>query len=227
MAEIDGPRIEPKSRNARQLVVLLHGYGATGNDAIDIGRTWQDRLPDTAFVSPHAPEPSAQVPFGRQWFGRSSDPYERWNGATAARPALDGFLDSELTRWNLPPSALALVGFSQGAVMALHVALRRAVTPLAVVGYSGMLVVPNDGPMENIAPEITARPPVLLVHGDSDAMIPLPVVFRSAERLAALDVPVEWHILSGVGHGINAEGLDRGSAFLAKQFASRADAPPH
>ena len=142
-------------------------------------------------------------------FSRSSDPDERWRGAWNAQPGLaNAFLDSELARWNLPANALALVGFSQGAVMALHVALRRRVMPAAVVGYSGMLL-PNDGPPEQVAHDVIARPPFLLVHGDSDPMIPVETLFRSAERLAALHVPVEWHILSGIGHSIDARSACR------------------
>jgi phospholipase/carboxylesterase len=134
-AELDGPRLEPRSGPARQLVVFLHGYGADGNDLIDIGRAWQGLLPQAAFVSPHASEPCGQAPVGRQWFALTfRDPNERWVGANKAAPTLAAFLDAELKRRNLPPSALALVGFSQGTMMALHVGLRRATPPNAIVG---------------------------------------------------------------------------------------------
>jgi phospholipase/carboxylesterase len=222
MAELDGPRLEPRSRNARQLIVFLHGYGADGNDLIDIGRAWQQILPDAAFVSPHAPEPCAQAPVGRQWFSLTfRDPDERWRGVNKIGPALDRFLDAELARRNLPPSALALVGFSQGTMMALHVGLRRKVRLAAIVGYSGMLVVPNDGPPESIAGEVSTRPPVLLVHGDRDELIPVQALFLAAQGLAALEVPVEWHISAGIGHGIDGEGLRHGGEFLARRFAAR------
>ena len=126
-AQLDGPRLEPRGGAARRLVVFLHGYGADGNDLIEIGRAWQPLLPDTAFVSPHAPEPCAGAPMGRQWFALTfRDPDERWRGVNAAAPILNQFLDAELARRKLPPSALALVGFSQGTMMALHVGLRRA-----------------------------------------------------------------------------------------------------
>src|SRR5215470_15878699 len=109
MAELDGPRLEPKSRNARQLVVFLHGYGADGNDLIDIGRAWQQMLPEAAFVSPHAPRPCGQAPMGREWFPLTfRDPNERWTGVNAAGPALDRFLDVELARNNLPAIATTL-----------------------------------------------------------------------------------------------------------------------
>ena len=173
MAELDGPRLEPRRGPARQLVVFLHGYGADGNDLIDIGRAWQQILPDAAFVSPHAPEPCAQAPVGRQWFALTfRDPDERWTGVNKAAPTVERFLDAELARRSLPPSALALVGFSQGTMMSLHVGLRRPIAPAAIVGYSGMLVLPKDGPAQSVAHEIKSRPPVLLAHGDQDELIP-------------------------------------------------------
>jgi phospholipase/carboxylesterase len=103
-------------------------------------------------------------------------------------------------------------------MMALHVGLRRAVAPAAIVGYSGMLVVPNDGPAESVAKEVKVRPPVLLVHGDSDDLIPAQALFMSAQGLAKLEVPVEWHLSAGIGHGIDPEGLRHGGEFLARRF---------
>ena len=162
-AELDGPRLAPKSGAAQQLVVFLHGYGADGNDLIEIGRAWQQYLPQAAFVSPHAPEPCSQAPVGRQWFPLTfRDPNERWVGVNKAAPVLERFLDAELERHKLPASALALVGFSQGTMMALHVGLRRAKAPAAIVGYSGLLVLPPDVDAEAFAAEIKSRPPVLL-----------------------------------------------------------------
>jgi phospholipase/carboxylesterase len=221
MAELDGPRLEPRSGQARQLVVFLHGYGADGNDLIEIGRAWQGLLPDAAFVSPHAPRPCGQAPMGREWFPLTfRDTNERWVGVNAAAPVLNDFLDAELTRRNLPPSALALVGFSQGTMMSLHVGLRRAVAPAAIVGYSGMLVMPEvEAEMEQFAAEIRSRPPVLLVHGDSDDLIPVQALFHAAQGLSALDVPVEFHVSVGIGHGIDQEGLRHGGEFLARRFA--------
>jgi phospholipase/carboxylesterase len=222
MADIDGPRLEPRSGQAKQLVVFLHGYGADGNDLIDIGRAWAALLPDAAFASPHAPHPCGQAPSGREWFPLTMrEPDERWVGVQAAAPILESFLDAELKRRNLPPSALALVGFSQGTMMALHVGLRRAVPPKAIVGYSGMLVVPEDVDPDRFAAEIKSRPPVLLVHGDQDQFIPVQALMHAAQGLASLEVPVEWHISPGVGHGIDPEGLRHGGEFLAKQFVRR------
>ncbi len=218
-AELDGPRLEPRSGQARRLVVFLHGYGADGNDLIEIGRAWQPLLPDAAFVSPHAPEPCGQAPVGRQWFPLTfRDPDERWRGVNEAAPILEKFLDNELARRNLPASALALVGFSQGTMMALHVGLRRAAQPAAIVGYSGMLVLPNNAAPEAVAAEIRARPPVLLIHGDQDDLIPVQALFHAAQALAALGIPAEWHMSHGIGHGIDGDGLRHGGEFLARRF---------
>jgi phospholipase/carboxylesterase len=220
-AELDGPRVEPQSGPARALVVFLHGYGADGNDLIDIGRAWQGLLPQTAFVSPHAPEPCGQAPVGRQWFALTfRDPDERWLGCLKAAPLLDSFLDAELKRRNLPSSALALVGFSQGTMMALHVGLRRATAPFAIVGYSGLLVTPSDATIDKVASEIRSRPPVLLIHGDRDELIPAQALFQSANGLGALGVSVEWHLSRGIGHGIDEEGLRQGGEFLARRLAA-------
>lgn len=222
-AELDGPRIEPRSRGpARQLVVFLHGYGADGNDLIEIGRMWQDLLPHAAFVSPHAPNPCGQAPMGREWFPLTfREANERWTGVNAAGPLLDRFLDKELQRRNLPPTALALVGFSQGTMMALHVGLRRAVAPAAIVGYSGIFVMPDGAAPDSVKAEIRVRPPILLLHGSEDELIPAQALFLAVRDLAALAIPVEWHISHGMGHGIDPEGLRQGGEFLARRFGGR------
>jgi phospholipase/carboxylesterase len=221
-AELDGPRIAPRSGTAKQLVVFLHGYGADGNDLIELGRIWQPLLPDATFVSPDAPEPCAEAPIGRQWFGLTRrDPNERWKGVQQAAPVLNGFLDAELARHSLAPSQLALVGFSQGTMMALHVGLRRKTAPVAIVGYSGLLAAPNQTDVAAMAHEVISRPPVLLIHGDSDPLIPPQALPMSASALRTLGLTVETHISAGVGHGIGEDGLRLGVEFLARAFAQR------
>ena len=221
--ELTGPRLAPRSRGpARQLVVFLHGYGADGNDLIELGRAWQNLLPDAAFVSPHAPEPCAQSPMGRQWFSLTfREKNERWIGVNKAAQALQHFIGEELKRNNLPGSALALVGFSQGSMMALHVGLRRAERPAAIVGYSGLFVLPDGAKPEAVAGEIKVRPPILLIHGDHDDLILAQALFLSAQYLSALDIPTEWHLSTGLGHGIDQEGLRHGGEFLAKRFGAK------
>jgi phospholipase/carboxylesterase len=219
-AELDGPRIAPRGGGpARQLVVFLHGYGADGNDLIDIGRMWQDRLPGAAFVSPHAPYPCGQAPAGREWFPLTfRDPDERWRGVNAAAPMLERFLDAELARHRLPAAAMALVGFSQGTMMALHVGLRRGESPAAIIGYSGIFVLPEGAAPEAVKGDIRVRPPILLVHGADDDLIPATALFEATQALAVLEIPAEWHISRGLGHGIDEEGLRHGGEFLARRL---------
>ena len=216
MTKIDGPRLAPKSGKADALVVFLHGYGADGRDLIDLGQQWQNWLPNVAFVSPHAPEPCGMSPMGRQWFPLTMrDPSERWRGVVGARPSLDAFLYEELQRLNLTPDRLALVGFSQGTMMALHTGLRRAISPAAILGYSGVLVGP-----EHLA-EATGNPKILLVHGDRDEVIPLDALFMSADALGKAEIPCQWHLSFGIGHGIDGSGLRHGGLFLAQSLYGR------
>lgn len=216
-ARMDGPRLPARGREARQLVVFLHGYGADGHDLIAIAREWQRWLPDAVFVAPHAPDRCMQSPSGRQWFPLTfRDPDERWRGVVEARPALDAFLDAELDHNGLDDARLALVGFSQGTMMALHVGLRRRGRVAGIVGYSGMLVDPSGSePSPDVA---TQRPAVLLVHGDADQVIPIEALVMSADRLGEADIPCEWHLSQGVGHGIDPAGLRHGGLFLRRCF---------
>ncbi|GLK66448.1 alpha/beta hydrolase [Hansschlegelia plantiphila] len=213
---IDGPRLPAATGKPKALVVFLHGYGADGNDLIAIGREWRKLMPDAAFVAPHASERCMASPQGRQWFPLTfRDPTERAHGVVAAAPGLDAFLDAELARNGLTPDRLALVGFSQGTMMALHVGLRRKVPPAAILGYSGMLVSP-----EALA-EATGKPPILLVHGDRDEVIPVEALFAATDGLGAAGIPVEWHLSAGLGHGIDGEGLRQGAAFLGSMLKPR------
>jgi phospholipase/carboxylesterase len=189
---LDGPRLAPRSGTAKQLVVFLHGYGADGNDLIDIGQAWRQWLPDAAFASPDAPEPCAEAPMGRQWFRIDrSDPSGRWKGVTSVAPIVHRFLDEELKRHGLPPSALALVGFSQGTMVGMHVGLRRTTPPLAIVGYSGRLTAPNQTNFAAMKDEIISRPPVLLIHGDMDMVVPPDSLELSAKGLQILGIDAE------------------------------------
>jgi phospholipase/carboxylesterase len=220
MTMLDGPRLPARSGRTRSLVVLLHGYGADGNDLIDLGRHWQAALPDTAFVAPNAPEPCAGAPFGRQWFPLTfRDMGERWRGVQHALPALDKFLDGEIERSGLAAGSVALVGFSQGAMMALHAGLRLREAPAAILALSGLLVAPPGEPPSVMKGDVVARPPVFLVHGDQDEVIPPEALYFSSQGLASLDVPAEFHLCRGVGHAIDAEALRLGGEFLRRALA--------
>jgi phospholipase/carboxylesterase len=212
---IDGPRIPPASGGkAKNLVVFLHGYGADGNDLIGIGRDWARALPHTAFVSPNAPELCAGAPMGRQWFQLTMrDPREFAQGVASARPALDAFLDAELQRHGLDETACALVGFSQGTMMALHAGPQRKRRLAAILGFSGLLA-----DATSLAGDAIQRPPILLVHGDRDDLIPVAAVFAAAQGLAAAEIPVQWHISPGVPHGIGPDGIEIGLAFLKRHL---------
>ena len=214
---LDGPRLKAAAGETRQLVVLCHGYGADGNDLIGLARHWQASLPHAAFVSPHAPERCAMAGTGFQWFSLSRmDPQETLRGAEAAAPLLNAFLDAELARQGVPPERLALVGFSQGTMMALHVGLRREVLPAAIVGFSGMLVAPERLPAFK-----GAAPPVLLTHGEADSVIPAGALFHAAGSLGAAGLPVRWHLAPGLGHGIDEVAMALAEHFLAEAFRGR------
>jgi phospholipase/carboxylesterase len=221
MRPLDGPRLEPHGRPPASLVVLLHGYGANGDDLMALGEAWRRRLPDAVFVAPNAPEGIPGMPGGLQWFALTlRDPSEYWRGVVAARPALDRFLDRELARYGLSGDRLALVGFSQGTMLALHVGLRRATPPACIVGFSGLLA-----GAEHLG-EITARPPVMLVHGEADDLIPVAALHIAREQLARADLPLEWHVRPGVGHGIDAVAQDMAGRFIWSALARPPEGPP-
>jgi phospholipase/carboxylesterase len=216
---IDGPRLSPLSGQAKQLVILLHGYGADGDDLIGLGRQWQQLLPDAAFVAPNAPELLPGSPMGRQWFPLTfRDPHERWRGVNHAGPGLGAFLDAELERAGLPPGRLALVGFSQGAMMALHVGLRRPRMVAGIVAFSGLLVLEEGKGPESLKEQARTKPPVLLVHGEQDDVIPVDALFLSLDALNAAEIPCQWHVSAGVGHGIDPGALTHGGLFLLQAF---------
>ncbi len=208
---LTGPHRDPAAGGPPEsLVVFLHGWGVDGNDLIGLADEWARLLPRTRFVSPHAPEVCDENPAGRQWFSlaaRSPDALLR--GAEKAARGIDRFLDDALTKAGLDESRLALVGFSQGAMMALHVALRRARPMAAVVGYSGALI-----GAEALDGAIRSRPFVFLAHGDADPVVPPGSLHAAVAALAAHEVPVRWHIARGIGHGIDPGGLARGGDVL-------------
>ncbi|MEE9140674.1 MAG: dienelactone hydrolase family protein [Alphaproteobacteria bacterium] len=210
-----GPSFGPAAGDeARELVILLHGVGADGADLIGLAPHWAHALPHAVFVSPHAPYAFDMAPMGRQWFSLTDvDPQALLAGVRRAAPALDAFIDAALEDRGLGPDRLALVGFSQGTMMALHVGLRRAEAVACIVGYSGALIGP-----ETLDRELRSRPPVLLVHGDQDPVVPPQALPAAAAALEAQGVAVETHVRPGLGHGIDGEGLALGGRFLERAF---------
>jgi len=212
---LDGPRRGARSGKADSLVVLLHGHFASGEDLIALADLMADSLPGAAFASPDAVEQMAYPgPPAYRWFELDRrDPDEYISGTRVAAPVLERFLDAELQRLGLPPERLALVGFSQGTMMALHVGLRREIAPAAIVGLSGVIA-----GADKLRDEIASRPPVLLVHGSADDVIPVGALHLTRDALSAAAVPVDCHVRQGLGHGIDDDVVDRTQAFLARHL---------
>ncbi|MBI1206977.1 MAG: phospholipase [Azospirillum sp.] len=217
---LQGPRHLPRSgRPPRHLVVLLHGLGADGNDLIGLAPGWARSLPEAEFLSPHAPFPCDMAPFGRQWFSlKDYNPFRMFDEIRAVAPLLDDFLDQALAERGLGDHQLALVGFSQGTMMALHAAPRRARACAAVLGYSGALL-----RADQLVQEARVRPPVLLIHGDSDEVVPFEAMAAAELGLREAGIPVQTVGRPGLGHGIDPEGMALGEAFLAQALGTTAD----
>jgi phospholipase/carboxylesterase len=213
MPRLSGPSRPPASGGKpRRLVILLHGLGADGNDLIGLAPYWARLLPDAEFLSPNAPFPCDMAPYGYQWFSsQDRSPDAVLGGVRAAAPILDAFIDEALEQRGLGSGELALVGFSQGTMMSLFVGLRRAEPVAGIVGFSGRLLAP-----ELLASELRSRPPILLVHGTEDPLVPYSSLAAAETTLKAAGVPVETVTSVGIGHSIDDQGLRRGGQFLKK-----------
>lgn len=214
---IDGPRSGAASGAADRLIVFLHGYGADGADLFGLSEPFRARFPSAAFAAPNAPSRSALNPMGYEWFpipwidGSSEEAMRR--GFLSACSALDAYLDAELARHGLGPEALALVGFSQGTMMSLEVGPRRPGPVAGIVGFSGRLI---DAGRLASAPE---RPPVALIHGDRDEVIPISALEETRGALAEAGFSVRWRVSRGIGHGIAPDGLALALDFLTDAFS--------
>ena len=212
-SDLDGPVRAPLSgKPPRALVVLLHGLGADGNDLIGLAPYWAPHLPHVEFVSPNAPFPCDMAPYGRQWFSlQDRSPDAVLAGVRMAWGILDGFLDAELARTGLAADRLALVGFSQGTMMSLFTGPRRAERIAGIVGYSGRLV-----GAEALAAELKSRPPVTLVHGDADEILPVSSLPEAVKGLEAAGIEVASTVRPRRGHSIDETGLRIGLEFLLR-----------
>ena len=210
---LEGPRWGPKQAPAEQLVVLCHGIGANGHDLIDLAPWWATALPHAHFVAPDAPDPFDAAPMGRQWFPLwDCTEAEIRAGADSAALRLGAAVDAELPRLGLPAGAYALVGFSQGAMLVLHAGLDRGVPPRAILAYSGALLAP-------VGMARTNSPPVLLVHGEADDVVPSARSHAAEQALRAAGFVVESLFCPRLGHGIDEAGLSAGALFLQRSFA--------
>lgn len=199
--------------SAGSVVVFLHGYGADGADLLGLAEPLASHLPDTAFYAPDAAEPSRNNPMGRQWFPipwlDGSTEAEAMDGMAGAAGDIDAFLDQVLEREGLTPGRMVVVGFSQGTMMALHVLPRREEAVAGIVGFSGRLLAP-----ERLEGELKVRPPVLLIHGDQDPMVPFAEMKLAGDALLAAGFTVYGHVMQGTGHGISPDGLGVALSFL-------------
>ena len=210
MSELNVLRRAPASGPATILVVLCHGVGADGRDLIGLAESWAQAAPGAAFVAPDGPEPCDMSPMGRQWFSlQDHTPAVLDAGARRAAPLLLATIDAELARLALGAELVALMGFSQGAMMALHAGLRRRPPPAGILAFSGALL---DTP--RLDAEIVGRPPVLLVHGRDDAVVPFACGPAAETALRRVGVPVVLRLAAGVGHWIDEAGLAAGALFL-------------
>lgn len=217
LMKLSGPSFGPTAGGpAESLVILLHGVGADGNDLIGLAPHFARALPNTAFVSPNAPYSCTMAPMGYQWFDiQVPDAGQRLAEIRQTALILDGFIDEQMVAHGVGDDRLALVGFSQGTMMSLFVAPRRASPCAGVLGFSGRL----EG-RELLADETVSRPPVVLVHGDSDELLPIERLEHARDGLQENGFSVEAHIRPGLGHGIDEDGIEIGTRFLAERLGA-------
>ena len=212
---ITGPFRKPLSGGAaKQLVVILHGWGADGPNLIDLADLFAPAMPDAYFIAPNAPHVCEVNPYGYQWFSlMDRQPQHMLAGARGAAEVVNQFIDEKVKELSLDNSKVVLMGFSQGTMTALHVAMRRAPAIAALVGFSGALLSP-----ELLASEITARPPVCLIHGESDDVVPFAALKQANDSLKSHGVSIEAHPRPFLGHSIDMEGVTIAAKFLKKIF---------
>ena len=212
-----GPKREAKSGTTENLVIFLHGYGADGADLINLGDVLADHLPNTTFIAPNAPEQCVNNPMGYQWFpiphmDGSSEEMARQSQAVSV-DLLNAFITDAMKAEGVTPDKTFLVGFSQGTMMSLHVGPRRAEQLGGIVGFSGRLLEP-----ERLEAEMKSKPPILLIHGDQDQVVPPQSLPAAASALSKAGMEVYTHISKGTAHGIAQDGLTLALQFILTQL---------
>ncbi len=206
---LNGPSVQPFSGKApKQLIIFLHGLGADGNDLIGLTDEFAEDFPDAKFVSPHAPFACDMAPYGRQWFSLQDRAMAAMtHGARIAAPILNDYIDEQLKLANLTIKDCFIIGFSQGTMMALYTMLRRPEPCAGIVGFSGAMIADDANP-------ISCKPPVCLIHGDADAVVPFAALANAQEALKAVGVPCETHSRPNLGHGIDEVGILTAQQFM-------------
>jgi phospholipase/carboxylesterase len=214
---LSGPELQPLTKKISSVAILLHGYGSDGNNLISLAEELRPSLPETHFIAPNGMFPFENASFGYQWFGLNdrSEP-SLLKGLNYGMPKVNDFIDYQLQRFNLPIERLALIGFSQGAMLSLHTALRRPDKVAAVIAFSGMVIGPQF-----LSNEIKSYPPVTLIHGALDEVIPVSAAYNTELILKSLNVPVEMLIEPILGHSIGQAGLNLAIKNLKHQFESK------
>ena len=221
MSLLESQRRAAKSGETKSLVIFVHGYGADGGDLISIADALADPMPDTVFYAPDAPNPCKMNPMGREWFPipwiDGSSEAVAMAGMAEAVQILDDWLSATIAAEGVTPSRTVLLGFSQGTMMSLHIGPRRAEALAGVVGFSGRLMQP-----EKLSSETVSRPPILLIHGDMDDVVPPASLPAAADALVQADFEVYTHVSKGMGHGIAPDGLALALQFMTQKLKATA-----
>jgi phospholipase/carboxylesterase len=216
MKKLQDQFLKPRSGKATQMVMFLHGYGANGEDLLGIGEEWARELPDAVFVAPNAPDPCEGNPMGYQWFSiREVDgkAFERDKLVEKVAPVLDAYIDEQLQKWGIAENQLAVVGFSQGAMMAMYTMPRRKTACAGVIGYSGILL-----DAAGLSAPGIVKMPVLAIHGDADTIVPPKYLADVQSAFSGAGFDVETVMRPGLAHGIDQFGLIRGVEFIKEAF---------
>ena len=219
--QLNGPFISPAAGQARQMVMFLHGYGANGQDLLSVGEEWQEHLPEAVFIAPNAPEVCEAWAAGYQWFSLRekletislNNLIDRAGRIDAPAQLLSAYIDQQLKHWGIEDKNLAVVGFSQGAMMAMYTMPRRAKSCAGIIGYSGMLIGAAGLKASGIS-----KAPVLAIHGDADDVVPPESLVEVDQGFRAAGFDVEAILRPRLGHGIDEFGLARGLEFLKSAF---------
>jgi phospholipase/carboxylesterase len=215
--DLIGPVLEPESGNVKRMVVMLHGVGSNGDDLACLAPILSKTMPDTLFFTPNGIEKYDQAPEdfeGYQWFSlESRSPHALLQGVSQAASIVNPALDGLLEHYKLSSENMALFGFSQGTMTSLYCATHRAEKIAGVVGFSGALIGADVHPHA-----YTAKPPVCLIHGEEDMVVPFAAMAHAQSVLSKAGIEVETHARPMLAHTIDMEGIEIAQHFLKRIF---------